>query len=212
MTSSPRPIFVLGSLRSGATLLTWSLGQHPNIRPMLDNRWLHPFASSLEPTFAAAVRERAVSQLDIMGIELEDFSAHFGVAIDDLLRRGAGPSDRWVDGSPDHCFNVVGLRRLFPQARFLHVVREVGEVVTALTSEAKRARYRSHWRPYTEEAACAHWLETVKAGVAAERSYGSATVMRVRRGDLVGAPEATLRRVLSFVGEPFAPACLRPFR
>jgi hypothetical protein len=34
----------------------------------------------------------------------------------------------------------------------------------------------------------------------------------VRRRELVERPEATLRRCLAFLGEPFEPACLRPFR
>lgn len=232
MRGSARPIFVIGSLRSGASLLTWSLGQHPNIRPLLDTAWLGPFAASLEQTYAAAVVRRDISQLDIVGIEIEDFYAYFGQAINRLLLAGTGlegadgghgpepalaapqgaPSERWIDGSPAHCFNVVGLRRLFPEAKFIHVLRDARSVVEALTDEAKRAAYRSHWVGYTEEKAYAHWTESVRACVEAERAFGSATVLRVRRDDLLASPRATLSRCLDFVGEPFAPACLRPFR
>lgn len=211
MSSGPRPIFIIGSLRSGASLLTWSLGQHPHIQPLLDNSWLEPFAASLERTYAAAVSKRSVSHLDSLGIESEDFHRHFGESINSLL---LAKSDRvrWVDGSPAHSFNVVGLRRLFPLAKFVHVVRDVAEVVAALTDEDKRPLYRSHWQRYTEAAAYGHWLETVTACVQAERAYGSDTILRLRRHDLINEPEATLRRCLAFVGEPFAPACLRPFR
>lgn len=231
-----RPIFVLGSLRSGASLLTWSLGQHRNILPLLDNSWLDPFAANLEETYAAAVRNRSTSQLDIMGIEIEDFYEHFGETINRLLLAGArsggmdhGASDRsepevatagvsgmdrrgrWIDGSPVNCFNVVGLRRLFPNARFIHMVRDAGGVVETLTNEEKRRSFRSHWRQYTETEAYEHWLETVEAGFRAERAYGSEVVLRVRRDDLVEDADATLRRCLEFVGEPFSQACLRAF-
>ncbi len=232
MSGSARPIFVIGSLHSGASLLTWSLGQHPNIRPLLDTAWLGSFAASLEQTYAAAVVRRDIAQLDIAGIEIEDFYAYFGAAINRLLLAGTGledsdgghgaesgslarrggPPERWVDGSPAHCFNVVGLRRLFPEAKFIHVLRVARSVVQALTDEGKRAAYRSHWVRYTEETAYAHWTESVRACVETERAFGSATVLRVRRDDLIASPRATVSRCLEFVGEPFAPTCLRPFR
>ena len=232
MTAPPRPIFAIGSLRSGASMLTWSLGQHPNIRPMMDNSWLEPFAASLEATFAVAVRKRAVSQLDIMGVELEDFYARFGDTINQLLLsgspvgsvagRGTEPSrsgnqanpngaHRWIDGSPRNGFNVVGLRRLFPEAKFIHILRDASAVVETLTNQEKRPTYRSHWRKFTEEGAYGHWLEAVEACVAAERAYGSDVVLRIRRDDLINDAEPTVRRCLEFVGEPFAPACLWPF-
>lgn len=237
MRTAAPPIFVMGSLRSGASLLTWSLGQHPSIAPLLDNSWLETFAGGLGEAYAAAVRKRAVSQLDIVGVEIEDFYEYFGEGINRLLLSktlpawgdgggdeggsaavapplrssgSAGPT-RWIDHSATNSSNVVGLWRLFPEAKFIHVLRDVGGVVEALTNEEKRSSYRSHWRRYTEEEAYGHWLETVRACVEAERAFGSATVLRVGRDEMVGDPEATLRRCLAFVGESFVPACLRPF-
>lgn len=232
MTHPARPVFVIGSLRSGTSMLTWSLGQHPNIRPLLDNSWLEPFAAGLAESYRVAVRKRAVSQLDIMGIEIEDFAGHFGEAVNQLLlsapRSRTGADDdpapaslghvaaetgaqRWVDGSPRNHFNVVGLHRMFPAAKFIHVLRDAGAVVAALMDETKRPSYRSHWRTFTEEAAYAHWLEAVEACVAAERAYGSNVILRIRRDDLIEDSEATVRHCLDFLGEPFVPACLWPF-
>lgn len=241
MNQSARPIFVIGSLRSGASLLTWSLGQHPNIVPLVDSRWLGHFSLNLHESYALGVQHRAQSQLDLMGIEIEDFCEYFGQAVFNLfleprnwrgvegdvgdikdeagLAKPAPPvpispvrPTRWVDGSPDHCFNVFGLLRLFPQARFFHVLRDADEVVGALTDPVKKQIYRSHFRQMTEEAAYEHWLKSVDASVAAERAFGSDTVLRVRRDELVQAPERILKLCLSFLGEPFSPACLRPFR
>lgn len=232
MTQSARPIFIIGALRSSTSMLTWSLGQHPNIRPMLDNRWLEPFAAGLQESYRVAVRKRSVSQLDIMGVEIEDFAEHFGEAVNQLLlsepRPDPGTSDestapaprlaattgaplRWVDGSPGHGFNVAGLHRMFPRAKFIHVLRDVDAVVAALTDESRRLSYRSHWRTFTEAAAYAHWLEAVEACIAAERAYGSDTILRIRRDDLIEDSEATIRRCLDFLDEAFEPACVWPF-
>src|ERR1051326_1981074 len=39
-----RPIFIVSTGRSGSTILTWCLGQHPNIIPQEESNWLGAFA------------------------------------------------------------------------------------------------------------------------------------------------------------------------
>src|SRR6266404_4477573 len=53
-----KPIFIVGSGRSGSTILTWCLGQHPNIIPQEESDWLGPFAID-----AAAGYERGTARL-----------------------------------------------------------------------------------------------------------------------------------------------------
>jgi hypothetical protein len=224
--SVPRPVFILGTLRSGASLLTLSLGQHSNLFQALETNWFERFGIGLQQAFAEGLRFRSRSQLDVAGIEIEEFFAYFGAAIDRLILRSAagggaetidesaGPSyhpQRWVDGTPSNCYAVFVLTRLFPAARFIHVVRDVDEVVTALTKSTLRRLYRSRFLRLTDVQTYRHWLDTTNACLEAERAFGSSVVLRVRRADLIRAPESTLRRCLDFLGEPFEPALLRPF-
>lgn len=223
---TPRPVFVLGPLRSGVSLLELSLGQHPNLLPVVETNWFERFGIGLQQAFGDGLHNRNRSQLDVDGIEIEDFFIYFGQAIDRLMLRSipvgdnqasddpATPSyrpDRWIDASPRNAFAVFVLTRLFPEARFIHVVRDVNEVVYALSSDDTRRLYRSRFLGLGQEAAYRHWLDTTCACLDAERAFGSAVVTRIRRDDLVAAPEQTLRRCLDFLGEPFSPACLRPF-
>ena len=43
-----------------------------------------------------------------------------------------GPKTRWLDQTPEYSMNICGLRKLFPQALFIHIVREVADVVRSL--------------------------------------------------------------------------------
>jgi hypothetical protein len=214
----PQPIFVIGALRSGASLLTLSLGQHARLRPVLNNSWFERFGAGLQLAYADGIRPRATSELDVSGIEIEDFFAHFGEAIDQLLlpdhldaELAARRDRRWVDGTPANAFHIFLLCRLFPRARFIHVFRDVEETVATLVNEENRTLYKSQHVRLNERDAHLNWLEAVNACVTAERAFGSEIVMRLRRADLIQAPEQSIGRCLEFLGEPFDSACLRAF-
>src|SRR5690242_6946796 len=57
-TGPPRPVFVLGPLRSGASLLTLSLSQHPNLYHVLETNWFEEFGMGLQQSFSAGLRFR----------------------------------------------------------------------------------------------------------------------------------------------------------
>jgi hypothetical protein len=91
------------------------------------------------------------------------------------------------------------------------VLREADEVAAVLTTKENREQYRSQQLLLSPRQAYRHWLDAVSACVEAERAFGSETVLRIRRRDLVAAPALTLGRCLDFLGEPFAAPCLWPF-
>src|SRR5439155_13960290 len=64
----------------------------------------------------------------------------------------------------------------------------------------------------SQREAVERWTATVGGCLEAQRRLGSERMLTVSYADLVADPEATLRRCLEFVGEPFTPECLRPLR
>ena len=44
----------------------------------------------------------------------------------------AGPKTRLVDGTPEYSFHICGLRKLFPDASFIHILRDVESVVRSM--------------------------------------------------------------------------------
>lgn len=212
----PRPIFVVGSGRSGTSVLSWSLGQHPNIMPLPETYWIGKLAADLGPVFEAGSSRGDNSHLSAMGITSAEFHEVFGRAVNDLtLRRSARVSaggngfrearnsgGRWVDSTPLNSLHIPHLLRLFPEAKFIHILRDVRSVVKSLMNFHKVGGAR-----YTEQASYEYWLRMVRSCVKAEQDFGPEKVMRLQYADLISHPEQALRACLDHVGEPFHERC-----
>ena len=125
----------------------------------------------------------------------------------DASGMGAGPKTRWVDGTPEYSFHICGLRKLFPQALFVHLFRDVGAVVRSMVNFHRATGIHL---VANEEEAYKYWLRTVRGCLKAEEAYGPRVVYRLRYADLIGNPESAIRSLLDFVGEPYSARCLEP--
>jgi hypothetical protein len=233
-----KPIFVVGSPRSGTSILTWCLGQHPNILALEESGWMGDLAIDLAIRYRIGAARGDRSLLSAMEVQREEFFATFGKGINDLLlshrkdlkrkqecaARAAGnavpknltavqseldPKARWVDGTPEDSFHICGLRKLFPKALFIHIVRDVTSVVRSMLNFH---RVGGSSLVSSEQEAYTYWFRTVSGCLLAERAYGPRVVFRLRYSDFVDTPEAALRSLLNFLSEPFSAECLTPLR
>ena len=175
------------------------------------------------------------SLLSSMDVEKGEFFSVFGKSINDLILRhrvdlnrkrwqhtagpnavmgprtksqlALNPKARWVNATPEYSLHICGLRKLFPEALFIHIFRDVTSVVRSML----------HFRHVSgqdlvanAQEAYTYWLKTVSQCLLAERAYGHQVVFRLRYSDIVAKPEATLQSLFVFLGEPFAPECLQP--
>ena len=224
-----RPIFVVGSPRSGTSILTWCLGQHPNIFAVPESNWMGDFVVNAAIVHQVGAARGHLSILSAMNISLDELLADFGGTINDLIlshrpdlektragipslpefmrRSLPGPKMRWVDGTPEYSLYIYALRKLFPEAVFIHVLRDVRDVVRSMLNLHRLAGVHL---VTSEEEAYRYWLRTVKACAQAERAYGSNVVRRLAYSALIDHPESAIRSILDFVGEPFEAECLEP--
>jgi hypothetical protein len=114
---------------------------------------------------------------------------------------------RWVDGTPEYSWHIYGLRKLFPDSLFIHIVRDALSVVHSMLNFHRIAGTQF---VASEEEAYRYWLGTVSACLTAERAYGPRVIHRLRYSDLIGNPETALRSLLNFLGEPYSAKCLGP--
>jgi hypothetical protein len=112
-----------------------------------------------------------------------------------------------VDGTPEYSLHICGLRKLFPEALFIHLVRDVDSVVRSLLNFH---RVSGTHLVANEEEAYQYWLRTVKACLKAEQAYGPHVVHRLLYSTLINKSESAIQSLLSFIGEPSSPTCLEP--
>ncbi len=170
-----------------------------------------------------------LSILSAMDISRDELLANFGRTINDLIlshrvdlertratipslpefmrRSLPGAKTRWVDGTPEYSLHIYALKKLFPEAVFIHILRDVRDVVRSMLNLHRLAGVQL---VANEEEAYSYWLRTVKACIEAERAYGSNVVRRLPYNALIDDPESAIRSVLDFVGEQFCARCLEP--
>src|SRR6266436_3525667 len=199
-----KPVFVVGSPRSGTSILTWCLGQHPNMFPVPESSWMGDFAISVAigHQIGAARGDRSI--LSAMDISQDELFAIIGRSINDLILRHrkdlerkrqvtseqSEPKGRWVDGTPEYSFHICGLRKLFPDALFVHICRDVRAVVRSMLNF--------------------HRIAGTQLVPNEEQAYGPTVVYRIRYADLIGHPESAMRSLLDFLQERYTANCLEP--
>jgi len=79
------PIFVIGSYRSGTSILTWSLGQHSNIFPLEETNWIYRLGVYLDCLYSMGTANGEFSNLSSMGITRSKFYRSFGKHVHSMI-------------------------------------------------------------------------------------------------------------------------------
>jgi hypothetical protein len=224
MSEESGPIFVVGCARSGTTLLRLMLNAHPELAIPQESHFVYEIALLRargrwprrldEPqawqrfrTYLRAHRYLAQWGLPMPAIEAAaervEGRTHALVftAIFEAYRDHEG-KPRWGDKTPPHVGYLLLLERLFPNARFVHIVRDGRDVALSL------GKIRS-WGPRRIALAGHYWTWKVLTGLVSGAVLGPDRCRTVCYEALVREPEATLRSLFTWLDLSFDPAVLR---
>ncbi|MGH2543441.1 MAG: sulfotransferase family protein, partial [Ardenticatenaceae bacterium] len=107
---------------------------------------------------------------------------------------------RYGDKTPGYVMHIPLLATLFPEARFVHLIRDGRDVALSLRE--------MEWGPADLWESALYWRERVEIGRRAGRRLDAERYREVHYEDLVEEPEATLRELCSFLGLSFDSAML----
>lgn len=188
----PGPIFVVGSMRSGSTMLRLMLDSHPRIAIPPESG----FMGGLSATKRIPEWKFGEGWYERLGWSEAEMDEQLRAFYDGLFRRYASDQGkvRWGEKTPFHTSHMAQMAQVFPDASFVGIVRHPGAVATSL-------HQRFH---YGFAEATAYWSDTNKDMLRAGIALGDRFTL-CRYEDLVGEADLVLREVLELLGEPWAP-------
>lgn len=205
-----RPIFIGGCQRSGTTFLGSLLGAAPGVVTVPESSFRIPWARANGPKEALRrMRQHGSYENWRPTVEVEAVPEETDARtlMDLLVRRyasghGIPEPNVWIDHTPQNVRYATLTAEQFPDARFIHIVRD-GRAVAASIMPLT-------WGPNTIVEAAQLWIGRVAHGVALETSptLGPRT-MRIRYEDVVTSPESTLKALCGFCEIEFRPEMLK---
>ena len=207
------PVFIVGCPRSGTSFLYHllisaggfvafhtqmnvydvlepiygNLGEPRHKRKMMQE-WLRSKAFKVSGLDAQEIENKIVSECasasDFLRIVMEEVGRKQGV-------------DRWIDSTPTNVPHMLRIKKDFPDARFVHIIRDGRDVALSLD--------KRHWSrplPWDKDrsllAAGIYWEWIVRKGRKNGEVLGP-SYMEVRYEDLVQQPRETLPRLGEFL-------------
>ncbi len=108
---------------------------------------------------------------------------------------------RYGDKTPRYVLYLPQLANLFPEARFVHIIRDGRDVTLSLLEK--------DWGANNVIEGALFWKQRVEAGREAGRSLGPDRYREIRYERLMDDPEDIVRSVCEFIELPFDPVMLR---
>ena len=114
----------------------------------------------------------------------------------DLNAHGEGKA-RWGDKTPYYSLHIPLLSREFPDAQFIHIVRDGRDCALSMLER------RFDLGIYTTYHAADIWKHYVDSAHGNAAALGPSRYLEFRYEDLLEAPEPTMRAICDFLGEEF---------
>lgn len=203
----PMPV-VVGSPRSGTTLLRLMLDAHPELAippetgflvlgammkgrgDKLRENFFRALVNYPEPLPSWPDFEVAQEQFWSALVEIEPFDVAEGYRAFYRLYASRFGKPRWGDKTPLYCLGIDAIRRVLPEARFVHIIRDGRDAALSLRG--------MRFSPGPEiETQAAYWRRCVSAARAS--GTGRADYLEVRYENLILNTRETLERICAHV-------------
>ena len=190
--ASERPVFIVGMPRSGTSLVEQIVASHPSV-----------FGAGELPFWGRVANSRSTSAMDsrITESTLLDLATQYLSYLLELDR----DASRVVDKMPDNFARVGLIHAVFPNAKFIHTMRNPIDTCLSIYFQNFTSSYRysrdladlaHYYREYHR--LMAHWRAILPEG----------TLLDLRYEDLLADQEGVSRKMIEFIGLDWDAHCL----
>lgn len=219
MSRAPgRPVFIVGCPRSGTTWLYHLLLSSGGFAVYRSETQLYDRFGPAFGGFASPANRESFLHSWLQsefflrsGLDAEEFRRKAMSDVrtpGDLLRllmdaicRDQGAA-RWAECTPAHGLYIRRIRQDFPNALFIHIVRDGRDVALSLARQGFIGTLPWH-RGRPELAAAAYWAWIVRR-IRAQAEFLDDDLLELRYEDLVAEQAASLERIARFIDKPVA--------
>ena len=221
-------VFIVGCARSGTTLLRRMVDAHPDIAITRETHWISkrferqegvtPDGLVTPELLSRLLSYEKFTRMRIDRDELEELVAgeepvpYSSFVTDVFDHYGKVQGKRLVgDKTPAYVRSIPTLHGLWPDARFVHIVRDGRDVAQSAINWSRAYKLSNRFSAWTEHpvTTAAFWWEwLVRLGREAGSPLGPDLYHEVRYEALISEPEGTCEALCSFLGLPYDDAML----
>lgn len=205
------PIFITGLPRSGTTLLGNIIDRHPRIAVFVESFFIPQYyflqcfywplsnkANYLR--MAKAIVKEEASKRNHLELDEDAVLAvtrrNYSHLLDALMRSWARTQgkERWADKSPGYITKLRLLHRMYPNAQFVHIIRDGRDVWLSLR--------KLGWEKNIVAVARV-WEKSIRNARQFARNHLGNNYLELRYEDLIRNPQVELKKIMEFLGEPY---------
>jgi protein-tyrosine sulfotransferase len=193
------PIFVVGAARSGTTWVYDILTAHPAVAGAYET-WLFTEKNGLGSLFTGAHWPTKPSGLGRL-LGRDDLVVHVREFASSLLAHAVQPEHRHlIEKSPSHVYVMPMISEIFPNGRFIHVIRDGRDVSVSVRAAARS--WMPGWRQSfgaSIRSSSRAWRKAIRTARRDGAQFGD-RYMEIRYEELRSAPEQGYARLFEFCG------------
>jgi hypothetical protein len=197
-------VFVVGCPRSGTTYLQKLLASHPRVLTGQESDLFDMYIGPLTRIWERELRTPSDGRGGVgLGCYLseEEFITAVKGFLMQLLKpmiSNLQPNEIFLEKTPSHAFFIEEILELLPQARFIHILRDVRDVVASLLAASRS--WGKGWAPRDAKQAARLWLRHVEAVERTKAEVPVGQFFEVRYEMLWETPNEVLKKLSDFMG------------
>lgn len=207
-------LLILGVQRSGTSLLSRMVNQHPEIAVPQETHAYNHFYNIRHRYGDLAVRRNQEillkdivvfgdvrlwsPPLDIDNANRNISAAGFGGVVDAMMTTWANEQGKsiWGEKTPSHIDFVDPILEHFPDMKLVHITRDPRDVCLSMI--------RARFGPKNYFAAATAWSRYLSKIAKLKEHYAGEKIIEVRYEDLLARPETVLRAICTHIGVGYA--------